>query len=208
VKAGIAALALGAAALAFAVVVIYAQTDGLRAFTSDALPAAAVRTHPALQPRLRSADGVPLASLPGDGSLRLVEISYARCRTTCSAQGAELAQIARAFALEIHSGSLTLVSLSVDPEDCPRFLQQRLRAFGAQSPGWTGACVVDRSDLESLHRSAGVVAIQDGSGEIRHTAGMFVVSQSGRILRYLPVGDKQSVALALLSAGLAGARND
>jgi cytochrome oxidase Cu insertion factor (SCO1/SenC/PrrC family) len=208
VNSGIAALALGAAALAFAVAAIYAQTDGLRAVTSDALPAVAVRSHPALQTRLRAADGAPLAGLPGAGSLRLVEISYARCRTTCAAQGVALAQIARAFAPQIESGFLTLVSLSVDPEDCPRFLEQRLRAFGAQSPGWTGACVLDRSDLESLHRSSGVVAIQDRSGEIRHTPGMFLVSPSGRILRYLPVGDKQSVALALLSTGLAGARND
>jgi cytochrome oxidase Cu insertion factor (SCO1/SenC/PrrC family) len=116
--------------------------------------------------------------------------------------------VLRAFAPQIHSGSLTLLSLSVDPEDCPRFLDQRLRAFGGQTPGWTGACVRDRSDLESLHRSAGVVTIRDRSGEIRHTAGMFVVSPSGQVLRYLPSGDKQSVSLAVLSAGLKGPSDD
>ena len=207
-KSGIAALALGAAVLALAVVVIYEQTDGLRALTSEALPAVAVRSHPVIQARLRSADGAALTGLPGAGSLGLVEITYARCRTTCSAQGAALGQIARAFAPQIDSGSLTLLSLSVDPEDCPRFLDQRLRAFGGQTHGWTGACVFDRSDLESLHRSTGVIAIRDRSGEIRHTAGMFVVSPSGQILRYLPSADKQSVALALLSAGLKGASDD
>jgi cytochrome oxidase Cu insertion factor (SCO1/SenC/PrrC family) len=161
-----------------------------------------------LQARLRSADGAPLTALPGAGSLRLVEITYARCRTICSAQGAALGQIVRAFAPQIDSGSLTLVSLSVDPEDCPRFLEQRLRAFGGQADGWTGACVFDRSDLESLHRSTGVIAIQDRSGDIRHTPGVFVVSPSGQILQYLPLADKQSVALAVLSAQSASAGND
>ena len=207
-KSGIVAVALGAAMLAFILAVIYVQTDGLRAFTSDALPAVAIRSHPALLARLRSGDGQALSGLPGAGSLRLVEITYARCRTTCSAQGAALAQIYRAFGQQIDSGSLTLLSLSVDPQDCPRFLEQRLRAFGGQRHGWTGVCVFDRSDLESLNRSAGVVAIRDRSGEIRHTPGMFIMSSSGHILRYLASNDKQSVALAVLSVQSADTRDD
>ena len=207
-KSGIATAALGAAVLASALAIIYAQTDGLRAVTSDALPAAVIRSRPTIEARLRSADGVPLAGLPGGGSLRLVEITYARCRTICSAQGAALAQIYGAFAPQIDSGSLSLVSLSVDPDDCPGFLERRLKAFGGDRHGWTGACVFDRSALESLHRSTGVVAIRDGSGDIRHTAGMFVVSPTGRVLRYLPSADKQSVALGVLAAQGSEASDD
>ena len=207
-KSGIASAVLGALVLVSAVAVIYAQTDGLHALTSDALPAVAARSHPALQGRLRSADGAPLEGLPGAGSLRVVEIVYARCRTTCSAQGAALARIFRAFAPQIDSGSLSLVSLSVDPNDCPGYLERRLLAFGGQRHGWIGVCVRDRSDLESLYRSAGVVAIRDRSGEMRHTAGMFVVSRSGRILRYLPSADQQSVALAVQSEQMTEADHD
>ena len=199
-RSDIATAALGALALGLALTVIYAQTDGLRAFTSDALPAAAARAHPTIQMRLRAAGGEEIAGLPGADSLRVVEITYARCRTTCSTQGAALARISQAFAPQIESGSLTLLSLSVDPEDCPRFLEQRLRAFGGDRPGWAGVCVFDGSALASLYRGAGVVAIRDRSGEIRHTPGMFLVSKRGQILRYLPSADKQSVALALLAA--------
>jgi protein SCO1 len=161
-----------------------------------------------LKARLRSAEGEMLAGLPEAGRLRLVEITYARCRATCSAQGAALTQIFRAFAPQINSGTLSLLSLSVDPADCPGFLERRLQAFGGQRHGWTGVCVSDRADLESLYRSAGIVAIPDRSGEIRHTPGVFLVSGSGQIIRYLSSADRQSVALALLSAGLTDAGND
>lgn len=196
----IASLAIGCVALALLLTVLARETDGLRALTSAALPAVKAQAHPSVQAPLHALDGAALERLPGDGSLRIVEITYERCRTICSIQGSALSEVFGAFPEALASGRLRFVSLSVDPDDCAGALAQRVQRLSAGREGWQGACVADAAALARLHRELGVVAVRDALGEYRHTAGFYLVDAEGRVLSHEAALDKQALALAVQSA--------
>jgi cytochrome oxidase Cu insertion factor (SCO1/SenC/PrrC family) len=196
----IASLAIGLATLALLMAVLARETDGLRALTSAALPAVKAQAHPSLHASLHSADGAALDRLPGDGSLRVVEITYERCRTICSIQGSALSDVFGAFPEALASGRLRFVSLSVDPDDCAGALTQRVQRLAGGRAGWQGVCVADAAALARLHRHLGVVAVRDALGEYRHTGGVYLVDAAGHVLSHEAALDKQTLALAVQSA--------
>ncbi len=196
----IASLALGLVTLVLLLWMLAHETDGLRALTSAALPAVKAQAHPTLRAPLHTADGAALDRLPAEGSLRVVEITYERCRTICSIQGSALAEVFRAFPEALTSGRLRFVSLSVDPDDCSGAIAQRVQRLAAGREGWQGVCVADAAALARLHRQLGIVAVRDALGEYRHTAGVYLIGADGRVLSHEAALDKQTLALAVQSA--------
>lgn len=194
-------LALGGLTLAVCLAFAFEATEGFRVLTSARRPALMALRHPAFEvPMTAVSQGVTSTSLPSAGMLRVVEITYERCRTLCGVQGASLAEVFRALHSEVAAGHLRFVSLSVDPGDCPTGMAHRVRRLSADQPGWDGVCVKDEAALEKLTRRIGVVAIQDEWRDYRHTQGVFLVGGDGHVLAYEPSLNKQTLTLAIQQA--------
>jgi cytochrome oxidase Cu insertion factor (SCO1/SenC/PrrC family) len=192
-------LGLGAATLAGCLWVVFAETEGLRVLTSDRLPAVHAARGPAFAAPLQTSDARSLSALPAPGTLRVVEITYERCRTVCAVQGESLAEAFRALRSDVDANRLHFVSLSVDPGDCPAGIERRVNRLRSGVDGWDGVCVRDAAALALLARRVGLVVIQDG-GDFRHTAGIFLVGSDGRVVAYEPSSNKQTLVLAIQEA--------
>ena len=197
-------LVLGGLTLAGCLGLLIEQTEGFRVLTGARQPAVRALQHPLFELPLRMGTGTGSAAivsrLPEAGLLRVVEITYERCRTVCTVQGGSLAEVFRALQAEVAARRLHFVSVSVDPGDCPAGIAQRVRRLSAGEPGWDGLCVADEAALAVLTRSIGVVAIRDGALDYRHTTGIFLVAADGRVLAYEPSLNKQTLVLAIQDA--------
>lgn len=193
-------LGLGAATLAACLAVVIVETEGLRVLTSDRLPVVHAAQRAAFAAPLQTSDAQPLSALPAAGALRVVEVTYERCRTLCAVNGESLAEAFKALRADVEAGRLHFVSLSVDPGDCPSGIARRVNRLRSGVGGWDGVCVRDAAALALLARRAGLVVIQDGGGDFRHTAGVFLVGGDGRVVAYEPSSDKQRLVLAIQEA--------
>ena len=193
-------LGLGTATLAGCLWVLFAETEGLRVLTSAQLPAVHAARGPTFAAPLHTRDAAPLAALPAPGTLRVVEITFERCRTICAMQGNSLAEAFRALRSDVDAKRLHFVSLSVDPGDCPAGIARRVNRLSSGQAGWDAVCVRDAAARALLARRVGLVVIQDGSGEFRHTTGIFLVGSDGRVVGYEPSSNKQALVLAIQEA--------
>jgi cytochrome oxidase Cu insertion factor (SCO1/SenC/PrrC family) len=193
-------LALGGLTLAGCLYIIFDQTSGLRVLTSARQPTVRARQHPLFEVPLRSSEARLVSALPAPGALRVVEITYERCRTICTVQGGALAEAFRALQGEVSAHRLHFVSLSVDPEDCPAGIARRVRRLSAGQQGWDGLCVSDDAALALMTQRIGVVAIRDDHRDYRHTGGVFLVAADSRVLAYEPSLNKQTLVLAIQEA--------
>ena len=197
-------LVLGGLTLAGCLGLLIEQTEGFRVLTSARQPAVRALQHPLFELPLRMGTGTGSAAivsrLPEAGLLRVVEITYERCRTVCTVQGGSLAEVFRALQGEVAARRLHFVSVSVDPGDCPAGIAKRVRRLSAGEPGWDGLCVADDAALAILTRNIGVVAVRDGALDYRHTTGIFLVAADGRVLAYEPSLNKQTLVLAIQDA--------
>ena len=199
-------LVLGGLTLAGCLGLLIEQTGGFRVLTSARQPAVRALQHPLFELPLRTGAGAStgraeiVSRLPAAGLLRVVEITYERCRTVCTVQGGSLAEVFRALQGEVAARRLHFVSVSVDPGDCPAGIAKRVRRLSGGEPGWDGLCVADDAALAVLTRNIGVVAIRDGALDYRHTSGIFLVAGDGRVLAYEPSLNKQTLVLAIQDA--------
>lgn len=207
-------LVLGGLTLAGCLGLLIDQTGGFRVLTSARQPAVRALQHPLFELPLRTgaSSGTDtgtgtgtgsaeiVSRLPAAGLLRVVEITYERCRTVCTVQGGSLAEVFRALQGEVAARRLHFVSVSVDPGDCPAGIAKRVRRLSGGEPGWDGLCVADDAALAVLTRNIGVVAIRDGALDYRHTTGIFLVAADGRVLAYEPSLNKQTLVLAIQDA--------
>jgi protein SCO1/2 len=193
-------LGLGAATLTACLWVLFAETEGLRVLTSAQLPAVQAGRGPAFAAPLQTTDARSLLTLPAAGTLRVVEITFERCRTICAVQGESLAEAFRALRADVDAKRLHFVSLSVDPEDCPTGIARRVSRLSSGRNGWDGVCVRDAAALGLLARQVGLVVIRDGGGEFRHTTGIFLVGGDGRVAGYERSTNKQTLVLAIQEA--------
>lgn len=199
-------LGLGVATLAGCLAVLFQETDGLRVLTSDRLPVVRSMRGPAFAAPLQTSSGQSLSALPAPDALRVVEITYERCRTICAVQGESVAQAYRALRAEVDSKRLHFVSLSVDPGDCPNAIARRVDRLRAGVDGWDGVCVQHAAARASLARQIGLVVVEDEAGEFRHTAGIYLVGSDDRVVAYEPSLNKQRLVLAIQEALQSGPR--
>lgn len=193
-------LALGGLTLAGCLYVAFEETEGFRVLTSARQPVVRALQHPRFEVPLRTSEARLVSALPAPGTLRVVEITYERCRTICTVQGGSLAAVFRALHHEVSAQRLHFVSLSVDPGDCPAGIARRVRRLSAGEGGWDGVCVKDDAALAVLTQRMGVVAIRDDGWDYRHTEGVFLVAADGRVLAYESSLNKQTLVLAIQEA--------
>jgi len=185
------------ASLCLAVGVIWHLTAGLTLFTSEAWRRADVQTTPRQLPNVRLEDEQGEKLELGDlcGRVLVVDFVYTQCPTICKSLGATSSQLARQLAQRDDTADALVVSISFDPSrDTPARLRAFRSAMESSPTGWRVLRPDDEDGLESLLRSFGVVAIDDGLGGYDHNAALHVVDRECRLARIV---DSDNVEAAL-----------
>jgi protein SCO1 len=181
--------------------VLYAATDELQAFTSEAARRIAVRRHPIEVPSVtletQSGARIDIASLRG--KWLLVDFIYTRCPTYCVALGSEFAQLQDRLAGPLGKGTVELVSISFDPaHGKPRALAAYLQRAHSRGAGWVAARPIDSDGLDALERAFGITVIPDGLGGYTHNAAIHVVDPQGRLIEIVDPGQSDLAARTVL----------
>jgi protein SCO1/2 len=182
-------------------VVLYAATDGLRAFTSEAARRIAVRQHPVEVPAvtLETQTGAHIDITSLRGKWLLIDFIYTRCPTYCVALGSEFAQLQDRLAGSVREGAVELLSISFDPaHDTPRALASYLTRAKSRGAGWVAARPVDSGGLDELERAFGITVIADGLGGYTHNAAIHVVDPQGRLIEIVDPGQSRAALRRIL----------
>lgn len=121
--------------------------------TTPALVAGSVRAFP--NPRLVTQDGEAVRFYDDlvRGRVVMVNFAYTRCTGSCPRSTAQLVEVQRLLG-ERFGRDVTLLTLSLDPEnDAPDAMRQYIAAHGGR-PGWTWL-TGRRADLEAIRRFVG-----------------------------------------------------
>jgi protein SCO1/2 len=172
-----------AAVLAAGVGALLAETEGLRAFTSESARRLAVARAPKPLPGvvLRTDRGERL-DFPIPGRPMLVEFVYTSCPTLCTTLAASFARIQDRLAEAGAPPALQLLSVSFDPaRDDPAALRAYAEAYGADPARWRVVSPAREADLRTLLEAFGVVVIPDGEGGFVHNAALHRVDGAGRL---------------------------
>ena len=181
--------------------VLYAATDQLQAFTSEAARRIAVRRHPIAVPSvtLETQSGARIDIANQRGKWLLVDFIYTRCPTYCVALGSEFAQLQDRLAGPLAKGAVELVSISFDPaHDTPRALAAYLQRAHSRGAGWVAARPVESGELDALKRAFGITVIPDGLGGYTHNAAIHVVDPQGRLIEIVDPGQSELAARTVL----------
>jgi len=181
--------------------VVYAATDRLQAFTTEAARRIAVRQHPVGVPSvtLETQSGAHIDVAGLRGKWLLIDFIYTRCPTYCVALGSEFAQLQDRLAGPLANGAVELVSISFDPaHDVPPELASYLQRARSRGVGWLAARPVGRDGLDQLERTFGITVIPDGLGGYTHNAAIHVVDPRGRLIEIVDSGQSDIAARLVL----------
>ena len=180
---------------------LYAATDRLQAFTSEAARRIAVRQHPVDIPSvtLETQSGARIDVAGLRGKWLLVDFIYTRCPTYCLALGSEFAQLQGQLAGPLARGAVELISISFDPaHDTPPELTSYLRRARSRGAGWLAVRPVGPDGLDQLERTFGITVIPDGLGGYTHNAAIHVVDPQGRLIEIVDSGQSDVAARMVL----------
>jgi protein SCO1/2 len=165
--------------------VLWTETDGLRAFTTESARRLKVANAPIIVPpthlELETGETIKFADLLG--SIVLVDFIYTQCPTVCVALGTNFARLQDALRRGGRN-DVRLLSISFDPEhDTPEALRAYGEAYGADMRLWSLARVHDGAELKRLLTIFGIVVIQDELGGFTHNTAIHLVDRNGRLAR-------------------------
>jgi protein SCO1/2 len=166
---------------------VYAWTLGLSAFTSYSYALVKAGPLPRAAPDISFVDQFGnerrLASLQGRHVL--LHVFYGTCLTVCPVVIEELREIYAAMPAARRS-KLVILSFSVDPaRDSAGRLLDLWRGEGAFE-GWIMAQPVG-SSLDRVWQEFGIWIFQKADGTVNHSADLFLIDPTGRIVRVFPV---------------------
>jgi protein SCO1 len=184
-------------------IVLWTETDGLRALTAEGARRVKVANAPIIVPPtdLELATGETIRFANYVGSIVLVDFIYTQCPTVCVALGTSFARLQDALR-RTGRNDVRLLSISFDPErDTPKALHAYGRAYGADMRLWSLARVHDGTQLKRLLTVFGIVVIQDDFGGFTHNAAIHLVDRNGRLAR---IYDRDDIEAALEGIGWRG----
>lgn len=189
---------------------LYYGSSGFRAISTEGARRIAVAERPVPAPpaRLAGADGATslLADeLARDGRIALVTFIYARCQSVCRVVGSELQQMQEKIQARGAGDKVRLVTISFDPRDDARALDQYGRMMKADPDVWRLYRVPDNGERQGLLDAFGVIVVPAPLGEFEHNAAFHVVDRSGRLVRILDYTEANAALAAALTAALARA---
>lgn len=168
--------------------ILWLETDGFQAFTSERARRLAVTTTPKPLPivTLQDQNGREFGFADYNDRVVLVDFIYTRCPTMCPIMGARFRQLHRSMENISPDKRFSLLSISFDPEhDTVAVLSSYADAFGADGSSWRMARVNDQAELDFLLKELGVVVIPDQFGGYQHNAAIHVIDRGGRVAHIL-----------------------
>ena len=171
------------------ILAIYAQTDGLHAFTSETLRRAEVARAPRAVPDVSLIDeqGERLTLkrlLNADNRIWLVDFVYTRCQSICSALGSSYQQLQKRIADQGLQDRVGLLSISFDTtRDDADALRRYVSRMGLDPRVWKVVTLADARDTHLLLDDFGIIVIPLGGGEFLHNAAIHAVDSNARLMR-------------------------
>ena len=189
---------------------LYYGSSGFRAISTEGARRIAVAERPVPAPpaRLAGADGrtaLLADELARDGRIALVTFMYARCQSICRVVGSELQQMQQQIQARGAGDKVRLVTISFDPRDDARALDQYGRMMKTDPGLWRLYGIPDDSERQGLLDAFGVIVVPAPLGEFEHNAAFHVVDRSGRLVRILDYTEADAALAAALTAALARA---
>lgn len=191
------------AALALAAVlgaVLWQDTSGLRAFTTEGLRRLSVMERPQSLPNVRLIDmqGRELTLADEIGRAVIVEFIYTTCPTICVALGESFAKLQDQIWAAGLADRIRLISISFDlARDGPEALTDYAQAHGADGRLWITARPENDEALHTLLKAFGVTVIPDGAGGFVHNAALHVVDPQGRLIAIFDIGEEPQALAAI-----------
>jgi len=189
---------------------LYYGSSGFRAISTEGARRIAVAERPVPAPpaRLTGADGHTLLladELARDGRVALVTFIYARCQSVCRVVGSELQTMQQQIQARGAGDKVRLVTISFDPRDDARALDQYGRMMKTDPGVWRLYGIPDDSERKDLLDAFGVIVVPAPLGEFEHNAAFHVVDRRGRLVRILDYTEPDAALAAALTAALARA---
>mgnify|MGYP001545699481 CR=1 FL=1 len=160
-------------------------TDGFRTVTSEGARRLAIEREAPPIPDVRLVDQDGRMFSLGDyrGRAVLVDFIYTRCPTVCGVLGDDFRSVLAEWRGRAADEAVDLLSISFDPaHDDVDALKLYGERYDATAPAWRIAKPVDRSSLETLLRTFGVVTIPDGFGGFIHNSAVYLVNRQGHLI--------------------------
>lgn len=192
--------------LALGLVLLWQETAGGQAFTTESLRRAEVERSPQPLPDLQLLDAAGQATslralLAGDERTWIVDFVYTRCQTVCSALGGVFQQLQQRIDERGLRGRVGLLTISFDPErDDPPALQAYAQRMRAGPEVWSVVTLARATDRRSLLDAFGIMVIPAPYGEFEHNAALHVV-HNGRLLHIVGYEAVEDVIALALAAG-------
>ena len=184
--------------------VLWAATDGFRAFTEEGARRLNVAENQPALPLLVLEDmnGDELR-LGRDGDtadrITLVEFIYTTCPTICQVSGGDYARLRDRLARAGLGDRVRLLSVSFDPlRDRAKEMRGYAENHGADGAIWTIARIRP-GDLDLMKRSFGLRVIPDEMRGYQHNAAIHLIDRSGRLVGIFNTSDADEVFDAVQS---------
>jgi protein SCO1/2 len=175
--------------------VLWVQTDGARAFTSESARRLAVKQTPRPLPQtlLEASDRRLFALEKFRGRIVVVDFIYTHCPTVCVRLGTTLARL-QSELNELRRDDVHLLSIGFDlARDTPDALSAYGQRHGSNPKRWTLSRVTNANDLRPLLSAFGIVVIPDEFGGFTHNAALHIVDHQGRLVRIFDDDDIDGV---------------
>jgi len=175
---------------------IWAQTDGLEAFTSESKRRLSIsrQPRPVVAVEFQTQRSETLGWDAFRGRYVIADFIYTRCGSVCHALGIEFSQIQKQAADLIADGQLHLLSVSFDAaNDTPAQLGGYLARFGGDPGSWTAARVLDARGERRLFEQFGIVVLPDGAGGYAHNAALHLISPDGELMQVVDYGESDEL---------------
>lgn len=183
---------------------LFAGTDGFRAWTSEQARRNAIARAPRRLPEtgLEDQDGRRFTLAEYRGVPVAVNFVYTRCRALCTLSSAGFEQLDRDERRRAADGMrrLDLLSISFDSSDTPERLRNYASRHSADGRTWRFARIRDARERAALLETFGIVVIPMPGGDFQHNAAVHLVDADGRLARVLDLdADSLDVARAIES---------
>lgn len=165
--------------------VLFASTNGFRAYTSETARRIRVSENPLAVPSvpLEIAEGGYTSFKELRGRWLLIDFFYSRCMTFCTIQGTDFMQMQYQMADPIAADKVVLLNISFDlVHDDLAALRKYQLVHGKHGTGWIAARALNQKDLATLMNAFGVVAVPDKEDGFVHNSAIAIVNPSGNLV--------------------------
>jgi Uncharacterized protein SCO1/SenC/PrrC, involved in biogenesis of respiratory and photosynthetic systems len=180
----------------FGVLLFAVSTDGFRAYTAEAARTIKLNSeHPAFpNVTLQDSTGQTFQMSELSGKLVLLTFVYTSCGTVCPQIEMNFTEIFNRLPREMTENDVVFLSVSFDPDrDTPEALETYRHHF-SHDPNWRMVRVPDKSELDLLLQTFGVIVIPGENGDFAHNGAFYLIDRQGKLAEII---DYKKVGLAI-----------